>query len=141
MLLSFLPGNKERMTLLEKIETNSVQELIESGEIVSLMIPPYRYRVEEFYNCQVYVSKTVWSELNTVYSKSRDKKSPTRIVYNLMAGSTGRVIDEVEEKIEIFLVYFKGLLPSLNRYRAFRKISLPKDSEDQYLLILSINED
>ncbi|EIE01393.1 MULTISPECIES: hypothetical protein [Leptospira] len=129
------------MTLLEKIETNSVQELIESGEIVSLMIPPYRYRVEEFYNCQVYVSKTVWSELNTVYSKSRDKKSPTRIVYNLMAGSTGRVIDEVEEKIEIFLVYFKGLLPSLNRYRAFRKISLPKDSEDQYLLILSINED
>ncbi|EMK01235.1 MULTISPECIES: hypothetical protein [unclassified Leptospira] len=129
------------MTLLEKIETNSVQELIESGEIVSLMIPPYRYRVEEFYNCQVYVSKTVWSELNTVYSKSRDKKSPTRIVYNLMAGSTGRAIDEVEENIEIFLVYFKGLLPSLNRYRAFRKISLPKDSEDQYLLILSINED
>ncbi|WP_010568717.1 hypothetical protein [Leptospira broomii] len=129
------------MTLLEKIETNSLQELIESGEIVSLMVPPYRYRVEEFYKCQVYVSKTVWSELNTVYSKSRDKKSPSRIVYNLMAGSVGRVIDKVSEDIEIFLVYFKGLLPSLNRYRAFRKISLPKESEDQYLLILSINED
>ncbi|TGM09684.1 hypothetical protein EHQ86_00285 [Leptospira yasudae] len=129
------------MTLLDKLENSSLQELIESGEIVSLMIPPYRYRVEEFYTCQVFVSKTVWTELNTVYSKFRDKKSPTRIVYNLMAGSTGRVIDEVEENIEIFLVYFKGLLPSLNRYRAFRKISLPKDSEDQYLLILSINED
>ncbi|EQA44059.1 hypothetical protein LEP1GSC050_4120 [Leptospira broomii serovar Hurstbridge str. 5399] len=58
-----------------------------------------------------------------------------------MAGSVGRVIDKVSEDIEIFLVYFKGLLPSLNRYRAFRKISLPKESEDQYLLILSINED
>ncbi|MEI7014645.1 hypothetical protein [Leptospira licerasiae] len=129
------------MTLLEKIETSSLQELIEAGEIVSLMIPPYRYRVEEFYNCKVYVSKTVWSELNTIFSKFRNKKSPTRIVYNLMAGSTGRVVDEVEDNIEIFLVYFKGLLPSLNRYRAFRKISLPKESEDQYLLILSINED
>ncbi|TGL50820.1 hypothetical protein EHQ61_08595 [Leptospira wolffii] len=129
------------MSLLDKLENSSIEELILSGEIVSLMVPPYRYRVEEFYNCPVFVSKTVWSELNSVYSKSRDRKSPTRIVYNLMAGSVGRVIDEVEENIEIFLVYFKGLLPSLNRYRAFRKISLPKDSEDQYLLILSINED
>ncbi|WP_257588278.1 hypothetical protein [Leptospira sp. id769339] len=58
-----------------------------------------------------------------------------------MSGSINRVATEVEEGIEIFLVYFKYLLPSLNRYRAFRKILLPNDSEDQYLLILSINED
>ncbi|TGK00537.1 hypothetical protein EHO58_18985 [Leptospira selangorensis] len=108
------------MTLFEKLENSTLLELIESGEIVSLMIPPYRYRVEEFYNCQVFVSKIVWSELNTIYSKSRDKKSPTRIVYNLMAGSAGNVVDTVEENIEIFLVYFKGLLPSLNRFRFAR---------------------
>ena len=129
------------MNLLDKLESSSLQELIKSGEIISLMVPPYRYRVEEFYKCQVFVSKTVCSELNSVYNKSRDKRSPSRVVYNLMAGSTGRVVDKVTEEIEIFLVYFKGLLPSINRYRAFRKISLPKDSENQYLLILSINED
>lgn len=129
------------MTLLEKLENSTLQELIETGEIVSLMVPPYRYRVEEFYNCQVYVSKTVWAELNTVYNKSRDKRSPSRIVYNLMAGSINRVVEDVREEIEIFLVRFKGLIPNLNKYRAFRKVFLPKDSEDQYLLILSINED
>ncbi|MCR1795584.1 hypothetical protein K0V43_18625 [Leptospira sp. id769339] len=129
------------MTLLGKLENSSIEELIKSGEVVSLMVIPYKYRVEMFYNCPVYVSRTVWAELNSVFNKSRDKKSPSRIIYNLMSGSINRVATEVEEGIEIFLVYFKYLLPSLNRYRAFRKILLPNDSEDQYLLILSINED
>lgn len=129
------------MTLLEKIETNSVQELIASGEIVSLMVPPYKYRVEEFYNCPVFVSKTVWSELNLIYEKSRFKKSPSRIIYNLMAGSNSRVVEKYKNEEEIFLVFFKGMHPELNRYRVFRQILLPNNSEPEYLLILSINED
>ncbi|MFA4793244.1 hypothetical protein [Leptospira kirschneri] len=129
------------MTILDQIENGSFMELVESGEIVSLIIPPYKFRVEEFYSCPVFVSNTVWSELNIIFEKSKSKKSPSLIVYCLMVGSITRVIEKCIKEEEIFLVAFKGMHPQLNRYRAFRKISLSNVLDHEYLLILSINED
>ncbi|MDL5246384.1 hypothetical protein QRD38_11415 [Leptospira weilii] len=134
-------GIVSKMTLLDKIEKCSLEELFISGEIVSLMVPPYKYRVEEFYNCPVFISKTVWIELNSIYDKSRFKKSPSQIIYSLMAGSTSQVIERQRNEEEIFLVSFKGMYPNLNRNRAFRQIFLPNALDPEYLLILSINED
>ncbi|EKR66180.1 hypothetical protein LEP1GSC036_0976 [Leptospira weilii str. 2006001853] len=128
------------MTLLDKLENKPLQELIESREIVSLMVPPYKYRVEEFYNCPVFVSKYIWIQLERIKGLTHFHNYFTRIVHDLIAGSISRVVEKENLNEEIFLARFNYTQPQKNKLRAFRKIKILKESEQSFILILDINE-